>query len=164
MSARRRTGTVKDILHRQVTTMEPDMAVQELVRFFLDQRITGAPVVDEEGKVIGVVSRTDLLRYQRHAPPAAQKAPGYYYDTDGEALVRHLQLDVPASAVVRDIMTPAAFMADENTPIADIARFMLRRHVHRVLITRKGKLAGIVTSMDLLRALAGRPAARRPAR
>ena len=56
----------------------------------------------------------------------------------------------------KDIMTPAAFMTEEDTPVGEIARFMLKRRVHRIIVTRKGTLAGMITPMDLLRALLGK--------
>lgn len=146
--------TAKDIMQRYVLTVDPQMTVQEVMQLFLDRQITGAPVVNEDDRLVGVISQTDLLRHQRKAAPAAQ-APAYYHESDGEVLVSHLRIEAPTSTRVQEIMTPATFMTEEDTPVREMARFMLRRHVHRIIVTRDGKLAGIVTSMDLLRALLG---------
>jgi CBS domain-containing protein len=149
----RRELTAKDIMRKNVLTVDPELTVQEVMQLFLDRHITGAPVVDEEDKLVGVISQTDLLRYQRSMAPVAAHTPSYYQESDGEVFVSHMRIEAPASTRVQDLMTPAAFMTEEDTPVGEIARFMLRRHVHRIIVTRKGKLAGIVTSMDLLRAL-----------
>ncbi len=147
--------TAKEIMHKHVVTVDPEMTVQEVTQLFLDRQITGAPVVDEDDKLVGVISQTDLLRYQRRATPANTQVPSYYHDSDSEALVILMQRDTSDTDTrrVRDIMTPAAFMTEEDTPIREVARFMLRRHVHRIIVTHKDKLSGIITSMDLLRAL-----------
>lgn len=149
--------TAKDVMHKRVVTIAPETSLREAMQMFLEENITGAPVVDDDEKLLGVVSQTDLVRYQRRAGPEAAP-PGYFRESDGELLVGRLQTELPRTAQVQDIMTPAAFTTDESTPIREIARFMLRRRVHRVIVTRQGKLAGIVTSMDLLRALVGKRA------
>jgi CBS domain-containing protein len=147
--------TAKDIMKRNVLTVDPQMTVQEVMQFFLERQITGAPVVDEEEKLVGVISQTDLLRYQRRAPAVNPQVPSYYHESNGEVLVSHMQMEASKTTRVRDIMTPAAFMTEGDTPVSEIARFMLKRRVHRIIVTRQGKLAGIITSMDLLRALLG---------
>jgi CBS domain-containing protein len=148
-----REPTAKDIMRTKVLSVDPDMTVQDVMQFFLDCQITGAPVVDDTGRVVGVVSQSDLLRHQQRVGPAPMQAPAYYRESNGEVLLTHMRVETPLSARVQDIMTPAAFMTEQDTPVGDIARFMLRRRVHRIIVTRKGRLAGIITSMDLLRAL-----------
>ena len=64
---------------------------------------------------------------------------------------------------VEEVMTPGAISFDEETTVAELARAMTERHIHRVLITRQGRLAGIVTTMDMLRALLPSPKHRKPA-
>ena len=149
----RQALTAKDVMQRNVVSVDPMMTVPEVVQCFLDRQITGAPVVDEEDKLVGVISQTDLLRHQRRGAPAGAQKPSYYQQANGEVLVSHLKIDASATARVRDLMTPVTFMTEEETPLREVPRFMLERHVHRIIVTRQGKLAGIITSMDLLRAL-----------
>ena len=148
----RRELTAKDIMRKHVVTVDPQMTVQDVVQLFSDRQITGAPVVEEGEKLIGVISQTDLLRYQRRAP-AEHPVPNYYHESDGEVLVRHMQMDAPGTVQVQHLMTPAAFLTETDTPVGEVARFMLKRRVHRIIVTRNGRLAGIITSMDLLRVL-----------
>jgi CBS domain-containing protein len=153
-------------MRRHVLTVDPQMTVADVLQLFLEQQITGAPVVNEDEKLIGVISQSDLLRYQRRAPPPASAVPSYYLESNGTLLVDHVRSEARDTTRVRDLMTPAVFMTKDTAPVQALARFMLRKHVHRVLVTCRGKLAGIVTTMDLLRALLrlSVPARRRRAR
>jgi CBS domain-containing protein len=141
-------------MRQNVVTIDPQLTIQEVLQLFLERHITGAPVVDEDGRLLGVISQTDLLRHQRSGAALANPPKSYYEETDGEVLVHHLQLDPSATKRAEDIMTPAAFMVEDTAPVTAVAEIMLREQVHRLIVTRGGKLAGIVTSMDLLRVLA----------
>lgn len=145
--------TVGRVMQRAVLTLSPEMGVRDALDRLVDWRVTGAPVVDEAERVVGVLSQRDLLRYEQHAPPPKPAVPSYYQRLNGEVLVSRMEFPEDSTQRVRDVMTPAVFMTDEATPVPAVARFMLRKRVHRVLVTRDGKLAGIVTTMDLLRGL-----------
>lgn len=138
-------------MRRKVITVHPDMTIAELGKLFVDHRITGAPVV-EDGKLLGVVSETDLARREKAGAQAEKKAHSFYRRAEEDGAQTVVIEETPAFNHVVDIMTPAVLSADENTPVRELASTMLRKHIHRILITRKGKLCGIVTSMDLLRA------------
>jgi CBS domain-containing protein len=142
-----------DIMHKDVITVRENQTVKELARILLDARISGAPVLNHSGKLVGVVSQTDLVRSVREdAQP--HEAPAYHQD------VRWLgsqgfQVETPEYHLVRDVMTPAVISADVEAPVVDVARLMAGKHIHRVIITHRGRLAGIVTSMDILKAFVG---------
>jgi CBS domain-containing protein len=126
-----------------------------LAQVLNDNGITGAPVVDGQGNVLGVVSQTDLVRAERESSPA--EIPSFHKDND-ESITKsgfhYLDAD---HRRVQQIMTPGGLSFGEDTPVEDIARLMLDRKVHRVLITRRGTLCGIVTTMDVLRAFVNLP-------
>lgn len=151
----------KDIMRRRVITVERWLSLTELAKIFEERRITGAPVIDEEGAILGVVSQTDLVRTRREA-------------SAGVALY-HRELEEPTSSLgihfeeveqgrVESIMTPGAIAFDENVPVEVVAEAMLERHIHRVLITRGKRLAGIVTSTDMLKAVVALAKEKAPAR
>lgn len=142
----------KDIMRRKVVTVSGEMTLRELAKLFVEKRISGAPVVDGRQKLIGVVSQTDLVRYERETG-VARAVPAYYRDHEEWVLARGLQLEDPDFSRVEDIMTPAVLTADEMTPVTELAKTMLRRRIHRLVITRDGRLKGIVTTTDMLRAL-----------
>jgi CBS domain-containing protein len=157
-SKRSREVTVGAVMQRKVVTLGPAMTLREAVARLVERQISGAPVVDEEERLVGVLSQTDLVRYQQRTPAPGPAIPSYYQQLNGEAFVTRLQFPEDSAARVRDLMTPAAFMTEATTPVADAARLLLRKRVHRLLVTRRGKLVGIVTSMDLLRGLLRRRA------
>ena len=148
----------KDLMRTRVVTVGPDTTLDEAARLFEKHGISGAPVVGPRRKLLGVVSQTDLLR--RHQQEAANEVPAFYSDGETLGLVR--PVDSASFARVEEVMTPAVLSAEEDTPVAALAAFMLARRIHRVVITRDGALRGLVTTMDLLRLLAAPAAA--PAR
>ena len=143
---------VKDVMHRRPITVEARTSLRELARLLIDNHISGAPVVDREGKLLGVVSQTDLVRRDREMKPSAE-IPSFYHNGEKEAYTSGFQIEDPDFTRVADVMTPAVLSADEDAPVEEVARLMLGKHIHRVVVTKGGRLSGIVTSMDMLKAL-----------
>ncbi|MBI4376868.1 MAG: CBS domain-containing protein [Elusimicrobia bacterium] len=135
-----------DIMHREVISVGEDTDVWELARILAQNRISGAPVVDSEGNVVGVVSESDIVAHLERISRA--QGPGNFYSqADQEG-------DPPCSMVMaRDLMSRNVIQASEESSAQEISRLMLRQRVHRVIITRGRKLAGIVTTTDLLRVI-----------
>ena len=140
----------KDIMRKDVVTVTPYMTLKELAQTLCDGGITGAPVVDGDGKILGVVSQTDLVRAERESSP--NEVGFYQKETEESASASGFHYEDPDHRRVEQIMTPGGLTCDVDAPIEDVARLMLARRIHRVLITRRGSLVGIVTTMDLLRA------------
>jgi CBS domain-containing protein len=129
----------KDVMTTNVMSLSPLIEIGEAARLLTSWHVSGAPVVDPKGTLHGVVSQTDLTRFQGES---AGRSP---FEEAESAEPRD---ETPVVAV----MTHPAVAVDEATPVEEVARLMLERRIHRVLITRQGKLCGIVTPMDLLRA------------
>lgn len=145
--------TAKDIMRRQVVSIRPEAYVHELASLLDDRGISGVPVIDGRGELLGVVSKSDLVHHQREGELQPEQHAFY---REG-ALPQGFHVEVPDRTRVKEIMTPAIISAEEETPVAALARMMRRRHIHRILVTRGRRLSGIVTAMDLLRLLeAGR--------
>jgi len=141
----------KEIMHEKVVTARPGMSLPELVQMLDEHHISGVPVVASTGELVGVISQTDLVRRERAASP--RMVPEYHQHPEGGSHPGGYQLEVPAAVKVAAVMTPWVIAFDEETTIEELAHEMLAKNVHRVIITRQGRLCGIVTSMDLLRAL-----------
>ena len=141
----------RNAMKRNVVTVNPEITVQELARTLMEEGISGAPVVDSQGFLVGVVSQTDLVRHDREGLAGAEEDGHPFYQEIDSSLPRGFHTESPDGTRVRDIMTPLVISASETTPLRRLARMMLRKHVHRVIITRDGKVRGIITSMDLLR-------------
>ncbi len=140
----------KDIMRKKVITIERFQTAQELAQLLQDRCITGVPVVDDDGTVLGVVSQTDLVRTRREA---SSGVPTYHIEADMPTTAVGMHLEEMENTRVESIMTPGAIAFDENTPIETLARAMTKLHIHRILITRADKLCGIVSSMDMIKAL-----------
>ena len=136
----------KDIMHRGVVTVMPLATLSELSDILSKHKISGVPVVDNRGNLMGVVSQTDIVRRGKRNP---EDLPDYYKDVLPlfGAVKRELEEET-----VFNLMTPAVLSADEETPVIDLARQMLARHIHRIPITKEKRLTGIVSTMDLVRA------------
>jgi CBS domain-containing protein len=131
---------IKSLMKRELVTLSPLLEVAAAARLLTERGITGAPVVDAKGDLLGVVSQTDLTRFSGQQPPMN----GWITpDVDGDSNWQ----TTPVIAV----MTEKAVTCDEEASVNEVASLMRKRHIHRVLVTRKGKLTGIVTSMDLLK-------------
>ncbi|HZP82325.1 MAG TPA: CBS domain-containing protein [Chthonomonadaceae bacterium] len=141
----------KDVMTRDVKTVEPHTTVREVAELLASAHISGVPVVDLEGRVIGMVSEADLLNEDKVQAAIPRTALFGIYPIPEETLLKAYQegATVQAQQVMhRDVVT-----AEEETPISELARMMVQSEVNRIPILRDGKLVGIVTRADLLRAL-----------
>ena len=147
----------KDIMNTDVLSVRDDMTVQELAGFLTEREILGAPVVDSEGEVVGVVSCTDIVQSTTtEADILVDKStPGFYEHGWEDKLdpneMARLHVEENESLPVREIMTPTIYTVPEDTPISDIAKAMVAGRIHRLLVTRGSRLVGIITTLDMLK-------------
>jgi len=147
---------VKDVMNPDIMTVADDMTTEELVRFLDEREISGAPVVDSQGHFIGVVSMTDIGRHLSEPAEFVSTHPDFYRDMVAEMTLEEFgERDVEALAVtVRDVMTPVVHHVAATATVAEAARTMVERHIHRLVVTQDGQPVGMITSMDLLRVVA----------
>lgn len=138
-----------DIMRRRVVTVHPETTLRELRRLLSDRQISGAPVVGPRGDLIGVVSHSDLIARTHRAPSTP---PSYHVLADDAPAPRALAAR-DRGQTVASVMTPWVISFEAETPVEELARQMLAKRIHRVVITREGRLCGIVTALDLLGAL-----------
>jgi CBS domain-containing protein len=143
---------------RNVITVRDDATLSELVGTLTEHMITGAPVVDERGKLVGVVSTTDVaLHTKRTSHVRRDRPPDFYLRGDMvEDELRSFSIEEDAGELVRDIMTPVIFSVSENARFAEMADTMVGGRVHRLIVTDGDRVAGIVTTLDLLRGMRDR--------
>jgi predicted transcriptional regulator len=151
--------TAKDVMNPHIISVPVDWTIEELAQFFVDKAITGAPVADDNGKLIGVVSTTDIARHDglsetrlRADEPHDYYMHGWENRLSPEEL-SSFHIEQPPQGTVREIMTPMVFKVDESTPVQEIADTMITGRIHRVLVASEGKIVGIVTTIDLLKVI-----------
>jgi len=141
----------RDIMASPVITVDPDTAVRDIAALLLRHAISAVPVL-EQRKLVGIVSEADLMH--RHEIGTASKGKGW---------LRLLSVDHSATDYVRshathasDIMTTDVAWVAPSTPLGEIASLLERRGVKRVPVLDSGRLVGIVSRSDLVRALAAK--------
>jgi CBS domain-containing protein len=132
----------KDIMTRLVVMAKEDASLEEVVRTMRERNISGMPVVDEEGKLTGIVAKDDFLyRAPRHWEAVRKNTSP---DRDGQG----------SPPTVGELMTRQVISAGEESTIHEVAALMWERRIHRIPICNgDGVLTGIVSSLDLCRAL-----------
>lgn len=152
--------TAADVTTSDVITVTPDTSVRAIAKLLYTKHISGVPVVDREKRVIGIVGEGDLLD---HAEIAGERRRTWWFDAfvNSNALAR--DYIKTHGRVAADVMKPTVITVAPTASIAEIAKFLQRHRIKRVLVIDGGKLVGIVTRSDLLRALAAAEVAK-PAR
>jgi len=136
--------------HDPITTL-PQTTIEDLCEILRRENINGTPVVDESGRLVGIVSQDDVIfrKGGRNDPaPPPQDMKDLYQRGVASIAERETPLRVG------DIMTREVISADEVTLVEQLCRIMWERRIHRVPITREGKLCGIVSALDLCKIIA----------
>ena len=137
-----RMQIVRDLMQRNVLTIPATMPFTEIIHLIVVAGVHGAPVLDDQGLVVGVISAMDLLRATEQA-----------YDDDrddGEGCDPVAELR--ASTAIT-LASPEPTWVSPETPLGEVARLMRDTGTHRVLVGSQRRLEGIVTAFDLLRAV-----------
>jgi CBS domain-containing protein len=143
---------VKDVMTSPVISVEPDASIWQAVRIMLQRRISGLPVIDKHGRLVGMVSEGDFLRRaetgtQRRRPNWLEflMGPGRLADEYTRSHGRKIQ----------DIMTPDPVTVTEKTLLDEVVRTMEQRRIKRLPVVRGNEVVGIVSRANLMHALAG---------
>jgi len=152
-----KTRNVKDLMNPDIMTVADEMTTDELARYLIEREISGAPVVDSQGHLIGVVSMTDIGRNMAEPSDVeSSRSSGFYRDIAADIMLEDPgESYVEARAVtVRDVMTPVIHQVPVTASVAEAARIMVDQHIHRLVVTQGKEPVGIITSMDVLKMVA----------
>jgi len=145
----------RNVMTADPVCIGPSGTIRELARLFEEHEISGVPVVNQEGKVVGVVSKTDLIR--RCSEGTGDIPPAYLFEVLSEQGAEDETSEViPEPLVcVEDFMTEDPLTVAPDLSVAAVARLMYDKRIHRVIVADEEKFPlGIITSMDLLGAFA----------
>ena len=111
----------KDIMTTDVITVGENLEILDVCKVLAEERVSGAPVVNKEGKLVGIITERDLLFYN------------------------------PLVTSIKDLMTKEVVTVTEDTPVDEITRLQLTHSIKRVLVMRGEKIVGVISRMDILR-------------
>ncbi len=144
----------RDIMSTTLHTVERTTPVREVIRILLEHQISGVPVV-EGGRVVGIISEGDLiLRERAHRRRGGMAYLAQQLFEDHQKLAEEYKK--AHGLVAEDVMTPAVVTVLPGTPVAEIAHLLAERNIKRVPVVDDGRLVGIVSRRDVLRATAER--------
>ena len=148
----------REIMTPSIKAVPQSWTMDRLARFLTDNEIAGSPVTDDSGDIIGIVTLKDITEFRWNASHPETEARL----TEDEAReARRLRMVIyegmgKLPVEVRDIMTPILLSVEEATPVRDIAKTMMKEHLHRIFVTLDGNISGIITTYDLLKIIADR--------
>jgi CBS domain-containing protein len=149
-----RGRTAEELMTPNPVSLREDVPLREAIAFLVDRNISGAPVIDEAGRPVGVLTQSDILVHDREeaehlALPEAEfgaPLPRSWRDS--------FQIERVDTTPVRDSMTPAVFCVALDTPAWGVVEQMRELNVHRLFVTdADGVMVGVITAMDVIRAL-----------
>jgi CIC family chloride channel protein len=127
---------VRELMQKDVKTVDPEAAVNDAVVGLSDSHISALAVIDGMGRMVGVISSTDILTSEAEAQDAVER----------EALFEQM--------MVRDIMTPRPLTVSPDADVREAAQQMLYAEVHRLFVTRDEQVIGVISTTDIMRAVA----------
>src|ERR1700746_4051069 len=142
-----------DGMTTDVITVDPDMTVQALARLLAERGISGAPVVDSNGRLVGIISEGDLLH--RDAIGTARRHRNRRHSWWLDHFASDLARDYIKShgRTVKDIMTRDVVTVTEDTDLGDVAASLEAKRIKRVPVMREGKIVGIISRANIVRAV-----------
>jgi CBS domain-containing protein len=140
----------RDVMVRAVVTTSPDTTVEKLARLMINLRISGVPVMDKDGRLVGMVTEGDLLRRvetgtERHRPRWSEP-----FSSNSRLAAEYIKSHAKR---VADIMTREVCSVGELATLGEIADLLEAKHIKRVPVVHDGKIVGIVSRADLLKVL-----------
>jgi CBS domain-containing protein len=143
----------KDIMTREVITVKAHDQVDEVARLLVEHRISGIPVIDEEGHVIGIVTEKDLI-----IKASELRVPFYVTLFDSIIFLENPirfknDLKKYTAVNVEDAMTESVVVVEEDTKVSDVVKLMQNKRINRVPVVSHGKLVGIITRNDVIKSM-----------
>jgi len=143
--------TVGKLMSPPSLCLSPETSVRDAERRLGESRVTGAPVVDESGHAVGVISQHDLIVHLAGMTTSGE-AGHFFTDVDDYRELAAVPADRSVTPV-SEIMTRDVVCVDRSTSVVEAAVLMRSKRIHRLLVTDSGVLVGLVSSLDLLAAV-----------
>jgi predicted transcriptional regulator len=146
----------RDIMTPHVKSVPQSWTMQQFSAFLADNNISGSPVANDQGDLIGIATLKDIADFHLNSVNSDYEAK---LSEEEKLEARRLRMMIfegmaKLPVEVSDIMTPIIFSVDEETAIVDVAKLMMKEHLHRVFVKKGDDLSGIITTYDLLKVIA----------
>lgn len=160
----------RDVMTSPVKSIELGATLDEVVQRLADEGVTGLLVVDRNNRPVGVVSHADVVGYVAGLERGLSGAGSFYFQSEPRAdrvssgppvNLDSADDDALRTAEVDAVMTPEVIWVPDGARLPEVARTMVERGIHRVLVERAGVVVGIVSTLDVLRALTAEAPPRR---
>jgi CBS domain-containing protein len=146
--------TAGDIMTRDVITIHYSASLRELSRLLSENKITGIPVIDNDKRLVGMISMRDLIREEVRTLGANPEYQDIYELFSSALNMEDAEVVSVRRTWVEEIMSRALYTATESTTVRELCVIMNRQKVHRIPILNNGKLVGLVTATDVMRTIA----------
>lgn len=143
----------KDIMTRKVISVTPQTTVEDLARLLIDHHISGVPVLDEAGNLVGIVTEHDLINKEKrlHIPTVLRIFDAFIYLESPKRFESDIKKMLATK--VGDICATDVITVDEEATISEIATVMSERGVHLLPVMKEGSLVGVIGEEDVIRAV-----------
>ncbi len=143
----------KDIMEKNVITMNPQTGIKEAARILLENHINGAPVIDYDGQVVGIICQSDLIAQQKKL-----NMPSVFAFLDGfipMGSIKHMEAEIKkmSAMTVEDAMTPAPEAVTPEASIEEVAGLIVDKRFHTIPVIENEKLVGVIGKEDILKTL-----------
>jgi CBS domain-containing protein len=147
----------RDIMTTEVLTVSPETSIADLSKTLENRQIGGVPVVDKGGRLVGVITQSDLVDRARdlELPPAINILDFHIYLQIPSHMLQRVEKML--GTTVGDCMTKDPVTVAPETPVSQIAGLMAKQQVHTIPVVQGGKIVGVIGKMDLVRAMAQEP-------
>ena len=144
----------KDLMRENVITVGKEVVLKEAALLMSKNRISGLPVVEDNGDIIGIITDSDILRYRQkiNLPEYMRLLEYFIEEIDPESIEDNIR--VILNKRVKDVMTPRLITVTEDTYIGQIISKFAEHHISRIPVVKKKKLVGIIAREDVIRAFA----------
>lgn len=150
------TILARDIMTPNVKAVPEDWTMQRFARFLTDNEITGSPVTNPDGEIVGIATLKDVAEFHwEKVDSDVEKQLTQEEKEETRRLRQFIFEEMTRMPVeVRDIMTPMVLSVDEETTVQAIADIMMKEHLHRIFVRKDGEVTGIITTYDMLKVIA----------
>jgi CBS domain-containing protein len=149
--------TARDLMRTNVITVAYDSPLSEVERVLSDNKISGAPVADEGGRIVGILSLKDLVDHYTEDPDTRPRRNRGYFHLSSEEMDEEdadaFEVPEESEDTAEDVMTSQIYTVGPDAGLTEIAAVMAKHKIHRVLVEQTGKFLGLLSTTEILEAL-----------